>query len=421
MRQRERPRRWWLPAIMVLLAASASIEAVEAHPRATSLSSWELPPAFPGEAVVQVRVPWSELQRALPPIGGVVPSVLAVRPELQQRVDDYLVAHHRLFAAGEACWLDGSPDPVASSDPTHHARRWTLVCDASGPAAIAVDVFQASSSSHLHIARARQGEGPWRDRVFVSGSSAWRLDAPASGPSDASFLDYLELGVEHIATGYDHIVFVLALLLAGTSIWRLASVVTGFTVAHSVTLALGVLGLVEPRATAIEALIGLSIVVVAVENFAETSDVGTRRGVSLALVATVLASLGASLLGWFGLPALALLGVAIFCACYLALLPRVVQPERLRWFVALVFGLIHGFGFAGILAETGLPRERVVPALLGFNLGVELGQLVIVAVGYALLVAIVRGDDPRRRRVVQLASAPILAVGLYWFLSRGLG
>ncbi len=421
MRSLGGPQRRWLRPILVVIAMSASLEAAEAHPRATSLSSWELPRALPGEAVVQVRVPWSELQRALPPIGGVVPSALAVRPELQEQVDDYLVAHHRLSASDEPCWLDGAPDPVASSDPTHYARRWTLVCDASGPPSIAVDVFQASSSSHLHIARARQGDTPWRDRVFVSGSRAWQLDASHSGPSDASLVDYLALGVEHIATGYDHIVFVLALLLAGTSVWQLASVVTGFTVAHSITLALGVLGLVEPRATAIEALIGLSIVVVAVENFGETSDPGTRRIASLALVSAVLASLVASLLGWFGLPALALLGVAIFCACYLALLPRVARPERLRWFVALVFGLIHGFGFAGILAETGLPPERVVPALVGFNLGVEIGQLVIVAVGYAMLVAVVRGDPARRRRVVQLASMPILAVGLYWFLSRGLG
>jgi hypothetical protein len=88
--------------------------------------------------------------------------------------------------------------------------------------------------------------------------------------------------------------------------------------------------------------------------------------------------------------------------------------------VAFVFGLIHGFGFAGVLAQIGLPPGRVAAALLGFNLGVELGQLVIVAITWPLLRALLRREPAQRRLLIQLGSTPVLAAGLYWFLSRSL-
>jgi hypothetical protein len=187
------------------------------------------------------------------------------------------------------------------------------------------------------------------------------------------------------------------------------------------TLALGVLGVVEPRSAAIEALIGLSIAVVALENFAETVGSVTRRWiVAFIAIGLALAALGAAS-GAVAVPTLALIGVAVFALCYLELIRHVVRPGRLRWFVAFVFGLIHGFGFAGLLTRVGLPPDRIAPALLGFNLGVEIGQIILVALAWPILLALERGSRAHRVRVVQICSAPILAAGLYWFLSRSLG
>jgi hypothetical protein len=269
----------------------------------------------------------------------------------------------------------------------------------------------------------RSPGAPAVERAFVAGRVRQALEpaaATASAPAGTDLADYLRLGIEHIATGTDHLVFLLALLLLGASFVEVATIVTGFTVAHSVTLALGVLGLVRPLSAAIESLIGLSIAIVALENFALTSGRATRRAIMLALGGGLIAAALAASLGALATPPSALLGVGLFALCSLGLLERLPSPARLRWLVAFVFGLIHGFGFAGILAEIGLPPGRVAAALLGFNLGVEIGQLVVVACCWPLLRVLLRREPVQRRRLIQLGSTPILAAGLYWFLSRSL-
>ena len=141
---------------------------------------------------------------------------------------------------------------------------------------------------------------------------------------------YLRLGIEHILFGFDHLLFILALVILVRDWRRVAVTVTAFAVAHSITLAAATLGLVHVRGPLVEAAIALSIVLVAVEI------VNARRGA----------------------PSL---------------------TARWPWLVAFGFGLLHGFGFADALAETGLPDHAIPTALLFFNLGVEIGQLAFVA------------------------------------------
>jgi hypothetical protein len=309
---------------------------------------------------------------------------------------------------------------VTSADPGQIGRSWDLECEGSPPLEIRFDGLFEVTSSHLHLARAQVEGAPAEEHVLVFESRRFAVTVPGStGPSRGSgLLDYIRLGIAHIVTGVDHLAFLLALLLAGASVRQVATIVTGFTAAHSVTLGLGVLGVIRPDSAAIEALIGLSIVVVAFENFSETVGAPLRRRL-LALLATALAlSILASLDGHFAVPALALAGVGLFTFCYFGLLGEVAQPESLRWFVAFVFGLIHGFGFAGALAETALPSGRIAHALFGFNFGVELGQLALIAIAWPLLRLAFRASPGSRVLLIQLGSAPVLAAGLYWFLSR---
>jgi hydrogenase/urease accessory protein HupE len=147
---------------------------------------------------------------------------------------------------------------------------------------------------------------------------------------------YLRLGIEHIILGFDHLLFVLALVIFVRDWGRVAITVTAFTIAHSITLAAATLGFVNVPGPPLEATIALSIMLVAVEI------INARRG-KLSLAA------------------------------------------RLPWLVAFSFGLLHGFGFAGALAEVGLPQHAIAIALLFFNVGVEIGQLVFVAAILSLL------------------------------------
>jgi hypothetical protein len=180
--------------------------------------------------------------------------------------------------------------------------------------------------------------------------------------------DYTVLGYTHILPkGLDHILFVLGIFLLSLR-WRpLLYQVTAFTVAHSITLALSLYGVVSLPSSVVEPLIALSIVYVAVENIVVTE----------------------------------------------------LKPWRV-W-VVFGFGLLHGLGFAGVLTEVGLPRGEFLPALVAFNVGVELGQLTVI--GLALLVVGLwfRGRPWYRPRVVIPASALIAAVGAYWTVTRILG
>jgi len=165
--------------------------------------------------------------------------------------------------------------------------------------------------------------------------------------------------------GIDHIMFLLALLLAGGTLLQLAGIATGFTAGHSITLALSGLGLVRPPASVIEPLIALSIAWVA---------------------------------------ALAFLG----------------RKERHRWKVAACFGLVHGFGFAGALHELRLSTPEMVKALFGYNAGVELGQLAIV-LAIAPGVLLLQRRPALQHVVVRVLAAAIFAAGMYWFVRRLVG
>ena len=175
---------------------------------------------------------------------------------------------------------------------------------------------------------------------------------------------FMPSGIHHIMIGPDHILFLVGLLLLGGSWWALLRIVTAFTVGHSVTLSLAALNYLTPPASIIEPAIALSIVFVGADNLVRGD--------------------GRDLRGW----------------------------------VALVFGLVHGFGFANVLREFGLPKEALGWSLFSFNVGVEIGQLAIVLVVAAALAAIRQYSVGMARRIVFAGSIVVIGAGTYWFVQR---
>ena len=180
-----------------------------------------------------------------------------------------------------------------------------------------------------------------------------------------TFLNYIPIGFDHIVPkGLDHILFVLGLFFLSTQLRPLLWQISAFTLAHTITLALASLGYVTISPRIVEPLIAASIVLIAVENL-------FTDGLS-----------------------------------------------RWRPFVVFGFGLLHGLGFASVLTDVGLPGGGFWPALIGFNVGVEIGQLTVIAVAFGLITYWV-GDRPWYRRAVAMpASVAIAAVGAYWFVER---
>jgi hypothetical protein len=225
------------------------------------------------------------------------------------------------------------------------------------------------------------------------------------------------MGIMHIFTGVDHQAFLLGLILLSRRLRDLAFVVTGFTLGHSATLALAVTGIFRPHAEFIDALFGLTIALVGAECLAEN----TRRPavVALGVAGLLLAMAIAHLFGFGGLPVLLLLGSGLFAANYLMIAGHLRDAARLRLVVTLVFGLIHGFGFAANLLEMKLPVGHLAQLLLGFNLGVEIGQLTLVIAVIALAALLVRqGWSLPRRLVADFGAAFLMGLGLFWFVSR---
>jgi HupE / UreJ protein len=390
--------------LAVLLAGPAA-----AHTRSQSFSSWTIDGT---RATVVARLPLLTLAPLVEP-GAEDTAALAAR------IGAYATERLTLRAGDLPCTLAAAPT-VLRPAADRFAVEWRLECPVARPLTLATTLLLDVTPSHLHFARVQVDGGPVLERVLSLHESRWPVVAAIAGTEEggSGIVAYLRLGVAHIASGLDHLAFLLALLLLARSWREVAVVVTGFTAGHSLTLALAALGWLRPEGRTVEALIGLSIAVVAAENVA----VVTARSRAVGLVAAgALAALGvARLRGVGGVSAVSLGGLALFVACYFELVARVARPVRLRAVVALLFGLVHGLGFGGLLMEVGLPAGRVIPALLGFNVGVEVGQLAVVAVAWPLLALVVR-RPVARVRVLTAGSAALCGVGLYWFVARGFG
>lgn len=173
--------------------------------------------------------------------------------------------------------------------------------------------------------------------------------------------DFVKLGIEHIFTGYDHLAFLVGLLLMTTTLLQLVKVVTSFTVAHSVTLAIATFGLVSLPPRLIESLIALSIAYIAIENFTGKTLVH-------------------------------------------------------RWKITFLFGLVHGFGFSNVLKEMELTRKTLAISLFSFNAGVEIGQLIFVCIVFPLVFYVTASRW--KQQFLSATSLAIMALGFYWFVQR---
>jgi hydrogenase/urease accessory protein HupE len=227
--------------------------------------------------------------------------------------------------------------------------------------------YDLSYSTYGLVFAAADADSPLT--VWLEGdetSRAFPLDANVAPPTRMAIVEqYLLLGFRHILPeGLDHILFVLGIFLLTTQLRAIVTQVTAFTIAHSVTLGLTMYGVISLPSRIVEPLIALSIAYVAIEN--------------------------------------------------------IVTPQLTPWRPVLVFafGLLHGMGFAEALRELDLPRSEMIPALVSFNVGIELAQLTIIALAFVSVAAWCRDKAWYRARFVVPSSAAIAAVGVFWTVQR---
>jgi hypothetical protein len=278
-----------------------------------------------------------------------------------ERVAGFLRDYARFSIAGEAC----QPGRVAVRGSTAGDDKvfleMVLACPKStGTLAIRDDWPEVLGAHFQTVLSVRVPGRPSVEFVFLEDRRAATLDLATAVP--AGWFAFIAMGVEHILGGLDHLLFLLALLALAHGLWQTVTIVTGFTVAHSITLSLAALGVVDVPSRIVEPLIAASMVWVAVENLVAPSGIGRR------------------------------------------------------WLIAMIFGLIHGLGFASALTELDLSRQALVRALIGFNVGVELGQIAFVIVVMPPLAWVSRPG--RLPRLPQILSVLVAGVGAVWLVLR---
>jgi len=388
----------WLTGLIGVINL-AMVAPAAAHTRSESFSTWRIN----GRSLV------GSFQ-----VDGVRATQLVATPGEAGRLPAVLSHHLRQTVAlnqGEATCSARPPRPLVA-EPGRLRVELRFDCPgalAETPAELRIAAFRTVSPDHVHYAVIGEHE-----TLFTNARAAAPVGGPeASAPESVG--GFVRLGLEHVLSGLDHIAFLLALaLLAGTP-WRAALAATGFTLGHSITLGLTAVGALHPNSRAVEALIGFTVVYAAWEALAARIGASWRL---LAAVAAVITALPFVVLALDRAPPPwpVYAGVALFALC----LTR-SGGGAVRWMpvlLAAAFGLVHGAGFASALIELELSRERLLPALLGFNIGVEAAQLLALA-GF-WLVALAAGRLPTRVRAAGFAAtcAALAFLGSFWFVAR---
>ena len=278
----------------------------------------------------------------------------------------YVRSHAEVLSGDVPCKPD---EGKALSADTHVTVTLVWSCPDSGALRYRLSLFRDVDPSAQHLVSLNTETGK-QDSVLDRNTPELALSGVV--PSNFQVVGhFLAAGIEHIFLGYDHIAFLIAIILWASRLWPVVKAVTAFTLAHSITLSLAALDVVRIPSAIIEPAIAASIVYVAVENFT-------------------------------------------------------TRDADKRWRVTFLFGLLHGFGFASALEELGLPREKLIAALAAFNCGVEIGQVLIVATAFGLLSAVDRwqisktSGPVRNTALVHAVSFAIVILGSYWFVSRTL-
>ena len=281
----------------------------------------------------------------------------------QPIMGDYTLAISPVLSSG---WLDGDPQRVYTTD-TSLIKTWTVTAPKQSLAGQTLWIRGLDRTITDTLVRIEFANG--REVSQLLRATQPRMLIPANNHTAMALPQYLQLGIRHIWSGADHLLYILGLILLIGSLRALVTTISAFTLAHSITLACSALGLVHLQPAPVEAVIALSIVYVAVEV------IRLRRG-------------QASLAG------------------------------RAPWLIAMVFGLLHGFGFASALRQIGLPENSMLGALFLFNVGIEIGQLLFLVMVVGTL-AVLKNNLPRAQaQLISIAPYCIGSMASFWLVQR---
>ncbi len=391
-------------SLLIILLFTFSLD-VFSHQRSESYSKWSVEEDENDTLVnVAFTIRLSNLNKLESPLVG----------EWEDRISAYIISS---FTTDSDCLQEGKHRVMTSRADDIFRVSWTLSCNQILEE-IKTNVFFDRDPTHSHIARYIYDSNLSTEKLFTTQTKTWNLkDIYSSKESsvNSSFKEYVLLGIKHISTGYDHLAFLFGLLLLNQRLKRLVLAITGFTLGHSLTLSLAVLDLVRPVNSFIEALIGFSIALLGLEFLIRHSKSNSTYVKNISYLLFLLFLL------YFifseGSNSLGLLGLFVFSFCYLMLVSKNLS-SFFSLFIASIFGLIHGFGFGGFLFEVGFSEDNILKTLFGFNLGVEIGQLMAMSLFILIIFGISKLDIKNKEYINPLLATFLVTLGTYWFVYR---
>ena len=267
-----------------------------------------------------------------------------------------------------------TPRAALSEDRAAIEERWRVDCGDRGLVGSTLSVHGLSTTSTNVVVEVTFADGSSARALLHRGDRSFTI--PAGQSSGSVFVSYLRLGVEHLLTGIDHVLFVLGLLLLLRDWRKLVQAITAFTLGHSLSLSLSVLGILRIPQGPVEIAIAVSILILALDIVRAHSSPAEK--------------------------------------------PVLGPVARWPWALCATFGLLHGLGFAGALAHAGLPDHAIPLSLFSFNVGIEIGQLAIVAVGLVFLWMVRKWIADKPRLTQQIPAYVIGSLSAYWVLARSL-
>jgi len=394
-------------SVIFIIAWSIMATNLFAHNKSESYSNWTL---FNNDITGIITIPSHEVTR--------LPLITQSNNSLSSSFLEHAADNVHVFSKQTICSLVSRNILKASEGFIRVELQFN--CPQTPPTKIDYRAIFELSPSHSHFAKIYHQGQLISELLINNASSPWEINTRETMKKNQSFGNFFVLGIEHILGGYDHLAFLFGILLVAASVKRSIIAITGFTIGHSASLFAATAGMVSTNSRIVEIVIGFTIMLMAVEysNYKNNTKLLLTNSFTILLISLGVAAFyfgkisTRDLICYFGL---GIFSYSYLNLCKISYSHYVKNTKYLLLIIALLFGFVHGLGFAGFLSETGMTSSNILWPLLGFNLGLEFGQICIISscwIIYYYAKSLIKEPLP------SILSGGLFGLGFFWFLTR---
>ena len=396
------------PSLMIWIIFCMFFATAHAHTKSESYSNWTL---NQNNITGVITIPSYEVTR--------LPEIQSSNQSLTRIFLEHAKNTINIKTQDQSCTLKSDQSLNASEEFVRIELQYQ--CNTDSVFNIDYRAIFDVSPSHTHYAKIYKQGILISELLLNNSSGVWKIDPTIIAKENSSLYSFFKLGLEHILGGYDHLAFLFGILLVANTMLRSIIAISGFTLGHSASLFVATIGLVEANSRIVEVFIGFTIALMAIEYANKrTSKYSSQLSKAFPLILFFIAILGL-MSGNISLKAsIGYFGLCLFTYCYLNTerLLTVINSDKTKYLLlstALIFGFIHGLGFAGFLRDSGIENTGILWPLLGFNLGLEFGQLCIIVLVWVIFR---KTKHLIKEPIPSIASGGLFGIGFYWLIFR---